>query len=712
MNVIGIDLGTTNSVVSIYKRGAVKTLEIYGRKATPSVVSRVPPDGRMLVGAAAKKRVLIDPATSVVSNKRFMGDRGKTHSILGTSYTPVNIASYIIKHLVDGASETLGEKVTRAVVTVPAYFNQNQKEDTKNAAEKAGLEVLMLQAEPTAAAIAYGFNQEKDQTLLVYDLGGGTFDVSILEVKGNDFMVRAIGGDAFLGGDNFDEAILDDFYKDLLSEHGVDLKTDRRPEARTARQQLKELAEQAKIELTNVKRTEICIPSFIYAGSYEREFTRARMETLIMPFVLQTIKIMRDTMRDANVSPDDINRVVCVGGSTKIPLISEIIAKEIKTPHRAENVDEIVAMGAAITAASLHAPVKEEADYRPIELNATNVTPFDLGIRLENDKFGVLIPKNSPLPALKRKEFTTTMDYARQTDVVVFQGANELCSNNSQLGGFALKGIQKAKKSVPRIEVEFHLDESDILEIEARDSSTKSAGRITIERFVPKPWEPEQKGISLDEIRIGVSEVGCDDMGAVLEKMGFRWSLLKDPDFSRSDVVEQHDIIFINCCKGGLASSNKTALKKFVENGGILYVSDLSASQISEAFPGKIVFGSGGESPQTVSAGIVDKDVRASLNKMNVTIHFDMPVWVPVTSVAAGVDIYLEANVKCADMGLRKRPLMVGFSHGDGHVIYTAFHNHTQTSKEEAELLKLIALKPISVASDTPLVELARSKAT
>jgi len=704
MKAIGIDLGTTNSVVSIYEKGLAHTVKIFNHKVTPSVVAWTRDKGDMLVGVPAKKRVLIDPELAIVSNKRFMGNRDHTYHIFNKTYSPVEIASFILKYLKDGASETLGETIKNAVITVPAYFNQNQKEDTQYAAEQAGLNVLMLQAEPTAAAIAYGFNQEKDQTIVVYDLGGGTFDISILEIMSNQFNVKAIGGDSYLGGVNFDEAILDYLFKEIKKETGIALKEANSIDAVRAKQQLKELAEHAKIELSSTKKTELVFPSFMSGNSFECEISRNQLKELILPHLLRTVQIIRDTLRDAGLTSEDINRVVCVGGSTKSALISDVIADEIKMPHRAENVDEVVAMGAAITGASLLKPIKS-TEKRPIELQATNVTPFNIGIRLENDKFGILIHKNATLPVSQEEIFSTSHDYATETEIVVFQGNNPLCSNNTQLGGFTLKGIQKAKAGIPKIKVCFKLNESDILEIEAIDLSTQKGESLVIEKFTPKPFENKQKS-SLNGIKIGVSRVGCDDMGKVLGEMGFSWELIEDYEFSNYSKISSYDIIFINCCAGGSAISNKNSFNRFVKQGGVLYVSDLSAPQISEAFPAKIMFGSGGIAPQTVSARIVNNEVCNALKLKSVRIHFDLASWVPVNSVADDADIYLEATVNCNDMGTTTRPIMAGFSYGDGYVVYTAFHNHAQTSKDEMQLLRVIALKPISVATKTPLVEL------
>jgi molecular chaperone DnaK len=489
MKAIGIDLGTTNSVVSVYEKGVATTVNIFNHNLTPSVVSWSRKDKQILVGMPAKKRILIEPALSIVSNKRNMGNRNFSYSILGNKYSPVDITSFLLKYLKDGASATLGESIEHAVITVPAYFNQNQKEDTQRAAEKSGLNVLMLQAEPTAAAIAYGFNQEKDQTILVYDLGGGTFDVSILEVSGNRFLVKAVGGDSFLGGDTFDECILDQLYKDILNLYHIDLKNDENKNNRNIRQQLKEVAENAKIDLSSSKKTDIYIPSLFGNNDFEMVLKRSTYKNLIEKHLEKTIKIIQTTLKEASLTTDDINRVVCVGGSTNNPLVTDIITNALKAPYRAENVDEIVAAGAAITAASRLLPSESNNIKVPVSIDTTNVTPFSLGVLLDDDRFGEIIPKNSPLPITVTKEFTTDRNFTTEIDIVIFQGNEIVCSKNTQLGGFLLKGIQKAKAGIPRIEVNFSLNESDILNIEAKDLSSNTKASLTIEKFQQQTYK-------------------------------------------------------------------------------------------------------------------------------------------------------------------------------------------------------------------------------
>lgn len=694
---IGIDLGTTNSVVYTYKKGEFVPVKIFGNKITPSVVSWNPTSNEIYVGKEAKQRVLIHPETSIVSNKRKMGNRQFRYSINGKKYSPVEVTSFLLKYLVDGASQELGIKIDQAVITVPAYFEQNQKEDTQEAAKLAGLQLLGLQQEPTAAALAYAFDKGKEQTILVYDLGGGTFDVSILELKKNNvFTVKALGGDNHLGGDIFDDAIANYLYFQIKNEFGVDLLETKSKEAKIAIQQLKEIVEQTKINLSSSKKEDIYVPNFLGRGNFESEISRAKFEELIMPFTLQTTKIVRQTIAKANISTDEINRVICVGGSSNIPLIQNMLEKEIKKPYIAPNVDEIVAQGAAITAKEL---------LNPTSL-ITNITPFNLGIRLAEDKFGVIIPANSQIPISEEKTYTTNKDYATETDIEVFQGEQQLSSNNTPLGGFLFKGIEKAKAGEAKVQVKFTLNKNDILEIEAIDQSTKQKKELVIEKFNPKPYKP-QKGTLINNLKIGVSRIGCDNMGAVLDKMNFKWTLISDSEFSKSSILEQFDIIFINCSAGGSADVNANALRKFVNNGGVLYVSDLSAPQITKAFPNKITFGSGGV-PQKVKANIQNQEVRNALNKSITNIYFDLPLWIPISKVDTDVEVYLTAKVNCGDKLFfkKERPIMAGFKQEKGFVVYTAFHNHAQPSKEEMDLLKIIALKPIAVSTKTSLVEL------
>ncbi len=707
MRIIGIDLGTTNSVVYTYEKGVYTIVEIFGHRSTPSVVGWHPIKKNMIIGWEAKKRILISPETIVVSNKRYMGDKEKEYLILGNKYSPVDITSFLLKYLADGATESLGADVTKVVITVPAYFNQNQKEDTKKAAEKAGLEVLALQQEPTAAALAYGIDQGKSQTILVYDLGGGTFDVSILEVEGNVFTVKGIGGDPLLGGDNFDEAIQEWFFKEIKTSLNVDLKTLDSSEGKIARQKLKELAEQSKIELSSSNKTEGFLPNILGDKTFEFELDSKQYRQLILPYLIRTTDIVRQTLLDSNLSKEDINRVICVGGATKSPLVRALIEAEIKTPFMAPNVDEIVAKGAAITGFSLMAPIKDQTfdkeEQRPVKI--INVTPFDLGIRTNNDKFSIIIPKHSPLPIAVEKIYSTYTDYAEETTIEIFQGEHALCSSNTPLSGFSFHGIQKAKAGVPRISVKFILNESDILEVSAIDISTNASKQLKIKKTEAKPFTPKPSKTT-GNIKIGVSRIGCDNMGEVLDKMKFHWTLIQDKDFSVFKKIKDFDVLFINCCAGGSATSNQKALRKFVAQGGVLYVSDLSAPQISNAFPSFITFGHGGRSSQKVKAKILSHELVEALNKNEANIYFDMGGWIPISKVSNEVEIFLEAKVDCRDKGKKNRPIMAGFKYEKGYVIYTAFHNHRQPSKEEMNLLKIIALKPISIHTNTPLVEL------
>lgn len=392
---LGIDLGTTNSVVSIFRRGVVETLAIEGRSTMPSVVS-FRNGGSVLVGQAAKARLMLDPENTVASVKRSMGDRSKTYQVGGRSLSPVDVSSLVLKRIVAAAKEALGvEDIWDAVITVPAYFNEVQREDTKRAGEEAGLNVLRLEPEPTAAAIAYGFDKGKNQRLMVYDLGGGTFDVSILEVKKNRFEVKAVGGDTRLGGDDFDEAIMAWAGRKFQSQTGIDLLNDTSAAGKIARQRLKEAAETAKIELSQANSAILAVPDCL-GYPLEMEISLSEYNQLIAPFLERTVACMKSVLQDAKLSPDDIDRVILVGGSTKNRAVREIVAREIKEPYIAERVDEVVSHGAAIVAAKLILP-------DTVDIQVSDVIPKSYGIDLinaENDKliFQRIILRNTTYP--------------------------------------------------------------------------------------------------------------------------------------------------------------------------------------------------------------------------------------------------------------------------------------------------------------------------
>jgi len=460
---VGIDLGTTNSVVSVYRRGGIEVLPIDGRPTLPSVVS-FRDDGNVLVGRQAKSRMLLAPEDTVASAKRSMGDRAKRYKVGGKLLTPVDISSMVLRRIVEGAREALREDVWDAVITVPAYFNEEQREDTKRAGEEAGLNVLRLVPEPTAAAIAYGLDKGRDQTLMVYDLGGGTFDVSILQVRGNNFEVKAVGGDSHLGGDDFDQAIMEWAAARLRQQTGVDLMADSRPEARAAQQRLKEAAETAKIELSESNESTIIIPELL-GHSFEAVLTLDEYNGLIGPLLNRTVECMHSTLRDARLSADDIDRVILVGGSTKTRAVREIVAREIKDPYTSDRVDEVVSHGAAIMAASLFAP---EEDLAPIQV--TDVTAHSLGIDALDDRqqimFRPIIARQTPYPCRQGMLGSTNRPNQDEVQMRVFRGEEPQPDRNTYLGELSLPVSPPQSQLVP-IGAMFELDADGILHFTA-----------------------------------------------------------------------------------------------------------------------------------------------------------------------------------------------------------------------------------------------------
>ena len=488
---IGIDLGTTNSVACVWRRGNVETIPIDGRATMPSAIS-VRPDGAVLVGQAAKKRAELEPEQSIISAKRFIGD-GKTQWQIGKKiYTPMDAAAIVLGQLKIAAEKYLGQSVTEAVITVPAYFNNNQKRDTKLAGEAAGFKVLQLLPEPTAAAISYGLDRGKDQTILVYDLGGGTFDVSVLSVKGNRFQAIAVDGDFNLGGDDFDLVLVEHLISILKKRSQFDLESfldtllgrnknkqlGTPHEILVAKQRLKEAAEKAKIELSQSNRTQITIPE-ILGVALDEEITIDTYNRLIAPLVDRTIAKTRAVLKAAKLTPDDIDRVILVGGSTRNKLVRSRIAETIKEPFISDRVDEVVAQGAAIVAGSLSSP---EEDLTPIEFS--NVTPFSLGLRASKGKdldiFKVLIPKNTAIPATLTQEFTTFRANQKSVDISIFQGEATKCKNNTFVGGFRLEGIPPAPVGQPKIAVQFQMDSSDLLLVTATCSNLRSQQTLDV----------------------------------------------------------------------------------------------------------------------------------------------------------------------------------------------------------------------------------------
>ncbi len=488
---LGIDLGTTNSVACVWRRGSLETIPIDGRATMPSAIS-LRPDGSVLVGQAAKKRAELAPSESVTSSKRYMGDDRRIWQIGSETYTPVDVGTIVLKELKDKAEQYLGQTVREAVITVPAYFNNNQKRDTKLAGERAGLKVLQLLPEPTAAAISYGLDQGKDQTILVYDLGGGTFDVSVLSVKGNRFQAIAVDGDFNLGGDDFDLLLVEYLLNSLKKRVTLNLESildvffgrNKSPgqatpsEILVAKQRLKEAAEKAKIELSESQRTIVSIPEIL--GSYiDEEITVDTYNRLISPLVDKTIQKTKSVLKAAKITADDIDRVILVGGSSRNRLVRERIAETIKEPYISARVDEVVAQGAAIVAGSLSSP---EEDITPIEFS--NVTPFNLGLRASRDQnldiFQVLIPKNSAVPTEVTQEFTTLRTNQKSVDIAVFQGEETACSRNTFIGGFRLEGIPPGPAGQPQIAVQFKMDNSDLLLVTASCSNLRTQQTLDV----------------------------------------------------------------------------------------------------------------------------------------------------------------------------------------------------------------------------------------
>lgn len=469
--VIGIDLGTTNSCVAVIEGGEPQVIpNAEGERVTPSVVA-FKKDGERLIGLVAKRQAITNPDRTIMSIKRHMGTDFKVN-IDGKNLTPQEISAMILQKLKQDAEAYLGEKIEKAVITVPAYFTDAQRQATKDAGRIAGLEVLRIINEPTAASLAYGMDKGEDQTILVFDLGGGTFDVSILELGDGVFEVKATSGNNLLGGDDFDDRIIKYLVEEFKKTEGVDLSTDK-----MAMQRLKEAAEKAKIELSSVTTTNINLP-FITATSegpkhLDMTLTRAKFNELTEDLVEATMEPTRRALADANLQPGEIDKVILVGGSTRIPAVQEAIKKLTgKEPHKGVNPDEVVAMGAAIQAGVLAGEVKD--------VLLLDVTPLSLGIETLGGVFTKIIERNTTIPTDKKQIFSTAADNQTQVEIHVLQGERPMAADNKTLGRFILDGIPPAPRGVPQIEVTFEIDRNGIVSVSAKDLGTQREQKITI----------------------------------------------------------------------------------------------------------------------------------------------------------------------------------------------------------------------------------------
>ncbi|MGH7382096.1 MAG: molecular chaperone DnaK [Candidatus Methylomirabilales bacterium] len=516
--VIGIDLGTTNSVVAVMEGGEPVVIpNAEGARLTPSVVAFTK-DGERLVGQVAKRQAITNPENTVFSIKRFMGRRYEEvlqeikvvpYKVVkgpggdarvearDKQYSPPEISAMILQKLKTDAEAYLGDKVTKVVITVPAYFNDSQRQATKDAGAIAGLEVLRIINEPTAAALAYGLDKKKDQKIAVFDLGGGTFDISVLEIGEGVFEVKATNGDTHLGGDDFDQRVIDWIVAEFKKDQGIDLSKDR-----MALQRLKEAAEKAKCELSTVMETEINLP-FITADAsgpkhLSMKLTRSKLEQLVEDLIGRTLGPVRQCLEDAKIKPGQIDEVILVGGQTRMPRVQQGV-KDLfgKDPHRGVNPDEVVAIGAAIQAGVLGGEVRDVV--------LLDVTPLSLGIETLGGVMTRLIERNTTIPTRKSEAFTTAADNQTSVEVHVLQGEREMARDNRTLGRFHLVGIPPAPRGVPQVEVTFDIDANGILNVGAKDTATSKEQKITI---------THSSGLGKDEIDRMVKEAeahGAED---------------------------------------------------------------------------------------------------------------------------------------------------------------------------------------------------------
>jgi molecular chaperone DnaK len=578
--IIGIDLGTTNSCVAVMEGGQPKVIpNAEGSNTTPSVIGFNPKTGERLVGSTAKRQAVAQPKSTVYSIKRFMGlpfaDSDKEQklvnypvertekgscavNIAGKHLSPEELSAMVLTKMKESAEAYLGEKVTKAVITVPAYFNDAQRQATKDAGAIAGLEVMRIINEPTAAALAYGLDKKKDGTIAVFDFGGGTFDISILEVSEGVVEVKSTNGDTHLGGDNVDQLIIDWLIEEFQKTEGIDLR--KQPEAM---QRLKEAAEKAKCELSTTTQTDISLPYITADASGPKHLTqtltRARFEAMLEP-ILQKLKVpCENAVKDAKLSHHEINEVVLVGGSTRIPKVQELV-KQIfgKEPNKSVNPDEVVAVGAGVQGGVLAGDVKG--------VLLLDVTPLSLGINANGGQMSVIIPRNTTIPTRKSEVYTTAVDNQPGVDIEVFQGERPLVEGNKLLGHFHLAGIPPAPRGIPQIEVTFDIDANGIVHVTAKDKGTGKDSSITLTGTT---------GLSKEEIDAKVAEAEAhkaDDEG--------RKKLLEDKNVLDQTIYQLEKLLKENGDK--LPEADKKEVEAAITEGKEA-LSSLDADRIKKA---------------------------------------------------------------------------------------------------------------------------------
>ncbi|HZS94671.1 MAG TPA: molecular chaperone DnaK [Chloroflexota bacterium] len=608
--VVGIDLGTTNSVVAVIEGGEPTVIpNTEGDRLTPSVVAFTK-TGERLVGKLAKRQAVVNPDRTIASIKRKMGTSEKV-TIDGKGYTPQEISAMILGKLKTDAEKYLGEPVTQAVITVPAYFNDSQRQATKDAGTIAGLEVLRIINEPTAASLAYGLDKKSSETILVYDLGGGTFDVSVLEVGDGVFEVRATAGDTHLGGDDYDRRIVDWVAEEFQKEESIDLRKDKQ-----ALQRLLEAAEKAKVELSSVVQTEINLP-FITADQNGpkhliKTITRAKFEELTDDLTQRTVEPFRKALSDAKLSEKDIDEVVLVGGSTRMPVIQQLVEKLTgKQPHQGVNPDEVVAVGAAIQAGVLMGDVKDVV--------LLDVTPLSLGIETLGGVNTVLIPRNTTIPTAKSEVFSTAEDSQTAVDIHVTQGERPMSRDNMTLARFRLEGIPPAPRGMPQIEVTFDIDANGIINVHAKDLGTgrEQSVKVTastnltesdIQRMVK---EAEQNAQQDSEARAAAEERNAADTLAystekALNEAGDR--------ISESDKSAVQDAL--TSLREALKSNDVNQIRSAREHLEQVWqpvASGLYSQAAQQAEQGEAAAGAGGASGQgPAEDDVVDAEFRTS----------------------------------------------------------------------------------------------------